>query len=208
MPTEPPFDPEDFLRERRQALQESVRYFEPANRPERERWVVCELLQNLGLKFDSNSVRSSSDDPPDVLFQDARFEVKEILDFGRKRHREFKAAATRAATITDPQELLNQFTPKDITPIEITSRVSVRLNELQLKYPVAVRRSLDCLFYVNLMEHFLKAGPIPPTGHFVTSGWRSVSAVCGWGAFVFYCHAEAPTFLRERSGQLIHREFK
>jgi hypothetical protein len=51
MPTEPPFDPKEFLRERRQALKDSIADFGRSNLPERERWVVRELLKNLGVSF-------------------------------------------------------------------------------------------------------------------------------------------------------------
>jgi hypothetical protein len=202
---ETPFDTAEFLRATRQALKESVVYFEHANLPERERWVACELLRNFDLEFDQSGIRSSTEDPPDVLFRDAKFEVKELMDPGRERHKELKLAAARAEGVTDPQDLLTPYTPKGITPTEVAGLVAERLDELQLKYPQAVRQSLDCLIYVNLVEHVLEAGPMPPPADFAKFRWRSISAVFGWDSLVFSAGTDAPTFLRERCGQLLHR---
>jgi len=202
MPIDPVSNTEEFLRERRLALKDSVTYFERANLPERERWVARELLQNLGIEFDPATVQSSSEDPPDVLFQDAKFEVKELMDPGRERHKEFKLAAARAEQVTDPQDLLTSYTPKAIAPNEVAQLVAGRLDQLQLKYPEAVRQALDCLIYVNLVEHTLETGAMPQPENFAKYCWRSVSAVFGWGGLVFFASAHAPAFLRERCGQL------
>lgn len=92
MNSEAPMSDEDFIDDRRRALKESIAYFSAKNKAERERWVCLELVQNLGIAYDETEIVSPENDPPDVIFRDARFEVKEILDQGRKRHAEYKAA--------------------------------------------------------------------------------------------------------------------
>lgn len=86
MNSEAPMSDEDFIDDRRRALKESIAYFSTKNKAERERWVCLELVQNLGIAYDETEIVSPENDPPDVIFRDARFEVKEILDQGRKRH--------------------------------------------------------------------------------------------------------------------------
>lgn len=199
---------EEFLEDRRRALRDSVEYFSVKNKPERERWVCQEFILNLGLAFDEAEVITPDDEPPDVVFRDGRFEIKELLDPGRRRHTEYKASLQKALKTTDPQDLLEQFTPLDITPEQIGSRILKELEALQDHYAPAARRNLDILFYVNLQQHFLKAGPMPSASEFARYGWRSVSAIKGWGALVMFAASDAPTFLVSNVGALIQRKFE
>jgi len=200
MISEAPMSDEDFIDDRRRALKESITYFSAKNKAERERWVCLELAQNLGIAFDETEIVSPENDPPDVIFRDTRFEIKEILDQGRRRHAEYKAALQKALTITDPQDLLELYTPKDITPIQIGERVRTELRDLQHHYPRAVCEGTDLLFYVNLEEHHLKIGLMPAASDFDSFGWRSISAVLGWGALVFFAAPNAPAFLYAKAG--------
>jgi hypothetical protein len=203
-----PMTDEEFLEDRRRALQESVEYFSVKNKPERELWVCHEFIQNLGLRYDESEVVTPKDDPPDVVFRDCRFEIKDVLDTGRRRHAEYKASLQKALEATDPQDLLELFTPQDITPQQIGSRIHSELQALQDHYAPAVRNQLDILFYVNLVEHFLKVGPMPPTVEFAQYGWRSVSVIMGWGALVMFAASGAPAFLSAAVGTLVQRKFE
>ena len=196
---------EEFLEGRRRSLRESIEYFSAKNKPERERWVCLEFLRNLGVGYDETEIVSADDDPPDVIFRDACFEIKEILDVDRLRHAEYKASLEKALATTDPQDLLHQYTPKDITPSEIGNQIQLKLNELNTHYPLSVREITDLLFYVNLQEHHLKIGPIPAAADFASFNWRSVAALFGWGALVFCTAPSAPAFLRAKAETLTLR---
>ena len=199
-------DDDEFLEDRRRALKESIEYFSGKNKPERERWVCAEFLGNLGIEFDDGDVLSSVDQPPDVLFRDARFEIKEVLDPGRRRHEEYKAAHEKALEATDPQDLLEPlFEPKDITPLQLAARIRGELDNLARQYAPAVRATLDLLFYVNLQDHSLKSGPMPEVASFSASGWRSISGMKDGGALVFFADTQAPAFLPP-AGTLIQRK--
>ena len=199
---------EEFLEDRRRALRESVEYFSSKRKPERERWVCQEFILNLGLLFDETEVITPNEEPPDVVFRDGRFEIKEVLDPGRRRHAEYKASLQKALEATDPQDLLEQFTPQDFTPQQIGERILKELEALQNRYASAACKSLDILFYVNLQEHFLKAGAMPPAVEFAPYGWRSVSAIMGWGALVMFAAPNAPVFLASNVGALMQRKFE
>lgn len=198
---------EEFLEDRHRGLRESIEYFSAKNKAERERWVCLEFVQNLGVECEETEIFSPDDDPPDVIFRDACFEIKEILDRGRLRHAEYKASLQKALAITDPQDLLHQYTPIDITPLRIGDRVQLKLNELNTHYPLAVREMTDLLFYVNLQEHHLKIGPMPSAANFASFGWRSIAAVLGWGALVFCTASSAPAFLRAKAEMVTLRKF-
>ena len=81
---------EEYVAERRRALKESVDFFASKNKIEREKMVVAETLTNLGVNYSEDELSPVSDEPPDIRFQDAEFEIKEIMDPDRRRHLEYK----------------------------------------------------------------------------------------------------------------------
>src|SRR5260221_391292 len=141
---------EEYLDAQRKARAESVEYFRSGNKSERERWVVREYLSNLGLSVAESELVSSPQDPPDVLYLDASFEIKEILSDGRRRHQEYKEALHKAIEATAPGDLAEMFTPRDVTVSDVCALILKEATALaKEKYPPAVRKSLDLLFYVN-----------------------------------------------------------
>jgi hypothetical protein len=148
-------DDDAFLNERRRALRESVDYFSNESKPERERWVCKLLLNSLRIPFQEAEVVSSLSEPPDVVFRDAQFEIKEIQAPGRKRHLEYKQALAHALVASTASELIEEFTPVHITPGSIAELVLAKLHELAVKYPPAIRQCTDLLIYVNLQDCYL-----------------------------------------------------
>src|SRR5690606_36997075 len=148
---------------------------------------------------------SPDDDPPDVVFRAARFEIKEILDQGRRRHDEYKAELERAKSLTDPVDTLQMFTPKDAHILEIFERCESAAQALENKYPKALKAELDLLFYVNLQRVFkVIETPYPSTDHLGQLGWRSVSFVIGQASGCFFARADAPDFIKAARGRLVH----
>lgn len=197
-----------LLEDIREGLELSVAYYKQGMKPERERWVCEEFLVNLNIPFHDGEVVSSADQPPDIIFREARFEIKEILDHNRRRDDEYKAALEEARAATNPGKLLKQFTPLEITPIEINDRILPELARLGKWYAPAVRKELDALLYVNLLEHILVNGLMPPQNQQLASfGWRSVSVLFGWASIVYFADSSAPEFLRSRVGSLTLRQF-
>jgi hypothetical protein len=80
----------EFIRERIEAIKESIYYFSNELKPERERWVVDRLLDYIGIERTKDEVKSLNDEPIDVKFRDGCFQVKEILEKDRKRTDEYK----------------------------------------------------------------------------------------------------------------------
>lgn len=196
-----------FLKDLRQGLKESVDFFSPKNKLARESWVGITFLQNLGLQFDEKDVLVPLNDPPDIIFKDAQFEIKEILDPGRKRHMEFKERFRRSLKATDPADLLEPFTPHDLAPKDILDLIEKELPELGKKYPPRMRSQYDLLFYINLKHHHLKIDKMPDAFTLSSSGWRSVSALIGRGSLVYYANDLAAEFLQKKRGQLTMRQF-
>lgn len=196
----------EFIAERIAALEESVEYFGAANKAERERWVVQAFLKNMGIQCAEEDVVSPDQDPPDVIAFDGAFEVKEILDPGRKRHKEYKDELERVKQITDPQDLLTPFRPKDSSIAEIYQRCLRETEKLNSKYAPRDRESMDLLFYVNLEHIFgVEEKLYPDVSEIQNCGWRSVSFVKGQVACCFCASEHAPEWLSEAVGDIRHK---
>lgn len=198
-------DEQEFISQRRKDLEASVAYFAPQIKNERERWVVDAFVQNLGISPANGEIVSIKQDPPDVAFRDARFETKEILDPGRRRHAEYKQELERAQNITDAKDLLTPFTPKDMNLGEIYRLCRKEAASLD-KYSSDFKRGTDLLLYVNLRHvMYVTEQPYPDTTELEATGWRSVSFVMGRRSGCFYARPDAPGFIRQAVGCVSHR---
>lgn len=200
-----PVDDREFLEQRIKDLEASVAYFAPENKKTRELWVAQSFLENLGIPFSRDEIVTPDDDPPDVAFRDARFEVKEVLDPGRRQHQEYKQELARARELTNPRDLLEMFTPKTIAVEAIHQLCRAYLESIERKYPLSVRASLDLLFYVNI-KHVMSVieKPFPDTSELAGFGWRSVSFVNGQRSCCLYASTLAPSFIHAACGKISH----
>ncbi len=202
-------DDAEFIADRIAALEELVRYFSSSYKSERERWVVEALLENMNIAHEQGDVNTSDQDPPDVVALGAKFEIKEILNPGRRRHEEYKQELERAREAKTAEDLLTRFTPVDSSITEIFDLCCTEIKALEEKYPPSVRASLDLLFYVNL-QHVMKVNenPFPDCSLMNSAGWRSVSFVKGQIASCFYAAPKAPSWLQDMVGHVSHKRFE
>jgi hypothetical protein len=204
----------DAKQERIENLEASVAYWASGNKPVRERDTVIDFLKNLGPRFRRSDVRSVPDgqDPPDIRFGLAAFEVKEVLNVGRRRGDEYNAWLEAARRATTYKELwaLSPYNPRDITIADLLNEVErVSLALVGKKYPVATTRALDLLIYYDLTDVMgLVEKPFPTDVVARLEGWRSVSVVMSYRAIVFLATPSAPGFLRRAVGSVRHRPIR
>ena len=199
---------DEFIQATVEAREEAVRFFSSASKPERELWVAKEFLENLDVDFSDDELIVPENDPPDVTFRNVLFEIKEILDPGRRRHAEFKDSLRKAKAATSIDELFEQHPPRDITYTEIYALVMEQASELAAsKYPLAVREELDLLFYVNLEDVYgYVASPLPASDAIRALGWRSVSFLAGYISCVIVAQPNAPDCLVKVEHQIKRRQ--
>jgi hypothetical protein len=189
----------------------------------RERMVVAAFLRCLGVTFSSNDIESPQDDPPDIIYKEACFEVRELLDEGRRRGDEYK---DRHETLIKSTSIEDTLLPYDSpTPISyrkifqlITAALSKKalrygkqgcsdlitaaLSKKALRYGKQGCSDLDALVCVNLQNRFLD----PTTGitnfdSLMAQGWRSVSFVTPPYSHVIFAKDTAPDFLKSNTGE-------
>jgi hypothetical protein len=194
-----------YLESVRRGLAESVAFFSGMNKANRERWVCRELVRNLGVRAWERSFESPDRDPPDVIYRGFRFEVKEVLDPGRQRHREYREALAEAQAASDGKDLIRPYTPKYITPHQVGELISPVLAALEHKYEPRLQQSLDLVFYLNLSETSLEHGEMPESCGFEVGNWRSVAVLIGWSTLVFSAKRSAPLLFRRAAGRVVTR---
>ncbi len=181
---------------------DSIRYFSNDMKTVRERGVCAALLRCLGIEFTPDKIHSNSDDPPDVFFKSACFEVLELYDKRRKRLDEYKdrlKELEKAKSIGDTLVPFHQ--PEPISYKELLDDILVALNRKASKYGKRLCLDLDALVYIGLPNRFLDIkSPIPENSVLYRQGWRSVSFVIPPFSHVIFCRGNDPLFLSAFAG--------
>jgi hypothetical protein len=177
----------------REALEVDRHFFSNKAKPERERWIVREFLSMLGIPFaDDELISPPEADEVDVVFRDARFQVKEIYDPRVHRSDEIKENLRRANTANRVQDLYGKVTALDINHIDVFPLILEAASAV--KY-IPSRAHTDLLFYVTRTDATLTQQAQPPEKLRV---WRSASCLFGLKPIILAAHATAPQFLKDR----------
>jgi Putative endonuclease, protein of unknown function (DUF1780) len=75
-----------YLKELLDDVKQTCHLLSSEMKPERERMVCRAFLRCAGIPFTEEEIIASKVEPPDVLFDSARFEVRELMDEDRLRH--------------------------------------------------------------------------------------------------------------------------
>ncbi len=182
----------------------AVEFFSSRMKPERERLTCIAFLRCLGVSFNIDDVKSSSDEPPDVIYNSARFEIVEILDT-EKRHSLFKKRASKASKAKKLNQIIESGVQISRERIDLNQTIDLMANALSKKakkYSPNVRANLDALVYVDLTKKYLyPESPVISVDKLMEQGWRSVSMVFSPYSHVFFTRNSEPGFLHEFEGQ-------
>ncbi|AMR68305.1 DUF1780 domain-containing protein [Aquipseudomonas alcaligenes] len=199
-------DDSDYLRLLTRQAEEANAFLSNARRWERERWVCQRLLTALNVRHRQDEF-STGQEPPDVLFRDANFEVFFVLDKGRRLNDEWKEELERRRSALSLSQLLRRETrPRRIPAVELQARLSTTLRKKAHNYRERGLDlgDLDLLAYVSLKRDVLDLNShFPPPGEYLRQGWRSLSLVGPNYARVLFAHRDAPDFLRHSLGRTV-----
>jgi hypothetical protein len=182
------------------------------NKQKRERAICAAFLRCLGVEFSADEIKSSTSDPPDVIFRSTRFEVMEILDENRRRHTEFKNKvnqynkAESFADIMEPYHAPTSISYEDLVSLIIQKLDQNKVNEYK-KNEIDFAQ-IDVLVYVNLKDKYpdINKKSLRLSNDFSNSfkrqGWRSVSMIMGVHSHVIYALESAPEFIYSLAGQV------
>jgi len=197
----------DFIKERVDAIKEAIHFFSNNCKSDREVWVVRHFLSQLCIEFSNEEIHASSDEPVEVVYCDARFQVKEILDESRKRGDENRESLRKAEIATSDSVFFKPYSPSQkMICDDVASIVAEQAFEWQQKYGPSECMSTDLLFYFNLQNIHVVGDVLTDVDSYSSkmAAWRSVSVCSGDCAFVLYVSEKAPGFLKTAKGK-VHR---
>jgi len=181
---------------------DTLHYLSDKCKPERERAVVRAFLRCIGVTFAENEIVAPSSEPADVSFREARFQVREILEQGRRRGDEWKLKA-QSQSIDDVLVPLKRPTP--ISMEELTVIITQALDAKASRYGRSQCSRLDALVYVNLTwTRVLRPDTAPGnTAGLAAQAWRSVSLVFPPYGIVISATSDASGFLQQLPGSVL-----
>lgn len=197
----------DYLYLLRRQAELTNDFLSNARKWERECWVCQRLLQTLKVNHRQEEFVEPEQQPPDVLFRDACFEVFIVLDEGRRLNEEWRDELQRRRLAQSLRQLMRrEQKPRRINCSELQRRLAPTLRKKAHNY---IERGidpgeLDLLAFVSLKREIPDFNtPFPPPTEYLRQGWRSLSVVGPNFARVIFANREAPEFLRDNLGRVV-----
>ncbi|MFJ7884261.1 DUF1780 domain-containing protein [Pseudomonas sp. NPDC096917] len=200
-------DDSDYLRLLTIQAEQANAFLSNARKWERERWVCQRLLQGLNIPYHTEDFMQASQEPPDVLFGDARFEVFFVLDEGRRLNDEWREELQRRRSAYSLSQLVRrEARPKRIPASKLLQRLGPTLHKKTKNYQERDidLGQLDIIAFSSLKREVLDLNShFPPPTEYLRQGWRSLSLVGPTFARVLFAQPDAPDFLRNNLGRSI-----
>ncbi|MDF5995192.1 DUF1780 domain-containing protein [Pseudomonas aeruginosa] len=92
----------DYLRLLTRQAEQANDFLSNARKWDRERWVCQRFLEALNVPYRQEDFAAPGEQPPDVLFKGAGFEVFFVLDEGRRLNEEWREELTRRRQARQP----------------------------------------------------------------------------------------------------------
>jgi hypothetical protein len=198
---------QQYLADLREHARGSRTLLSNKQKAERERMVVRAFLRCLGVPFANEEVQPSREEPIDIVFRSARFQLMDIVG-DRKRGDEWRQRERKYDGASSLSELLEPWTGSEALSLTTVVRlVADKLEEKARHYGQASCAKLDALVYVDI--HGQHLWPLDSPAEklteideiFARQGWRSVSMLyLPYGA-VLYARTTAPDFLKDKVGR-------
>ena len=200
-------DDSDYLRLLTIQAEQANAFLSNARKWERERWVCQRLLQGLNIPYHTEDFTQAGQEPPDVLFGDARFEVFFVLDEGRRLNDEWREELQRRRSAYSLSQLVRrEARPKRIPASKLLQRLGPTLHKKANNYKERDidLGQLDIIAFSSLKREVLDLNShFPPPTEYLRQGWRSLSLVGPNYARVLFAHRDAPDFLRHSLGRTV-----
>jgi hypothetical protein len=199
---------QEYIEDLRRHAAESRALLSNSQKPERERMVVRAFLRCVGVPFSDDEIQVGTEEPVDVTFRSARFQVMGILR-GRQPGKNWLEREKRYQAAKHISGLLEPWTPSSpMTYCEIGQQVARSLAGKASHYGVENCSSLDILVYVDLNDRHL--WPLDATidsgtaDELARQGWCSVAMLFLPYGVVLAATLHAPQWLQEKAGRILH----
>ncbi len=176
-------DDSDYLRLLTIQAEQANAFLSNARKWERERWVCQRLLQGLNIPYRSEDFTPAGQEPPDVLFRDAAFEVFFVLDQGRRLNDEWREELQRRRSAFSLAQLVRrEARPRRISAQELIGRLGPTLGKKARNYRERGLDlgELDIIAFASLKREVLDLNSHfpPPTEYLRCRWWDRPSPGC------------------------------
>ena len=194
-----------WLESLREEAADTVSLLGCARKKERERRTCAAFLRCAGVPFDAALIASSTTEPPDVVFDSARFEITIVLEQNRPLHDDWKDIAARRSSAQRIEELMTPYRPPEVLSrqeiVDLITPPAAKKAEQYLGRGLALD-DLDLLVYVDRNVVLAVESPKPVVDALLRRhGWRSVSVLIPPNSYVVHASDNAPLFLRHLAGE-------
>jgi hypothetical protein len=181
--------------------EDTVDLLSSRRKQERERRTCAAFLRCAGIAFEPDQVVASSTEPPDVIFDQARFEIAIVMP-RREMHGEWKATARRRADAQGINELIEPYhPPENLSRQQLIDLIVPIANSKAQKYGANGTRELDLLLYVNRNAILDVDSPNPRCDELSAQGWRSISILIPPHSYVASARETSPEFICRQVGE-------
>jgi len=187
---------EEIKKEMIAQKEQAIRDLGNKGKTDREVLTVCAFLRCINQPFEESSVNPSNDRFPDVRYGNISFEVKELMDEGRRRLDEYKRDLEAIKRATSMQDLLEHYTPVENSIKDIFEKIQKKVDEVSPHYSEEARKSTNLLVYFNLLDVIVPTPQQVGEIHFNRQNWNSILVVGSSWALVIAAAQEAPSFIR------------
>ena len=192
-----------YIRKLKAHAADARTFLSNAQKLQRERAVCRAFLRTLGLRFSDREIIAPCEEPADVCFRDARFQVRDHLA-GRRPGDDWKQRQTRwdkARRISDMLEPVTWPTP--MRRVELVNAVTDALESKSKKYGLHGCSRTDALVYADITSTrvLVPRSIAHDVSRVQRQGWRSVSVLFPPYGIVLIARDSAPTFLRNLAGK-------
>ncbi|MDD5064158.1 MAG: DUF1780 domain-containing protein [Phycisphaerae bacterium] len=172
-----------------------------------EKVAVRTFLRICDVEFKDADLKKSDKEPPDIVFKDAKFEVTEVQDEGRRRGDESKENITKSEQANHLLDLGGKW--ENSAPMEFSELLKKVQEGMDIKFEKykspETCKELDLLVYVNLKNRHLATKIKMDYSSGILAevrkqGWRSVSFLTGLCAGVIFADEYVPDFLKKLQG--------
>lgn len=200
---------QEYIAELQRHALETRELLSNAKKPERERMVVCAFLRCVGVQFSVEEIKASSNEPVDVVFRAAQFQITEILG-DRKRGLVWREREDRYKTAKQLSDLLEPSgSPEPISFGEVSPMIAESLAKKAAHYGVKICSKLDILVSVDLSGRYLWPLELRHDaevfGALSRQCWRSVSILFVPYGLVLTAKPDAPDFLKDNTGAILNK---
>lgn len=197
---------DEYVKTIQDALKDSKKFFSNASKQERELWVVREFLSYLPIDVVDADVCPAPKEPNDVTYGQYGFQVKEVLSKGRRRGDEYSEKLYAITEETQPEDLLEPYSPIHIPLNEVLPRIAEdlarhRIEKYERPGRVMTAGDIDVLVYLNLSSTTYTNDEVTDL-HDEFKNWKSVSLVTNNCAIVLDCSDHCNQLLGRRVGIL------